>query len=543
MIGGYRLTSIYFSFVLSLLLYTTIGQVSHADERVLSIRELMNEKENWRLFAENGSAFTVRGVIGSRTDAQLHMRNCPLPFYLKSPDSFPRLKPGVNVIRLQGRFQLARGKPQFSVSKVTSEFNLAQVHRQMSVDIDPTDPEAWRKLAEYTASEAEFYDSAELFQVAARAFEHSYLVARTQAGGTNARQIKEWIAAMREFGVSDDAVEIWEYERLQMLWDELRRSRKRSSEQLLQLAKTVSQTSKASLKPLEVPLPQLEEQYQKAPVETFREANQTQQNRLWRLLYREIMLDEILSSAKTDGSNADRIRDAIAKNVPDRPDLIQKHDSLWLDWRFSQLSKAGRDEAIELSTEYRNRQQPDRAQEVLETWLEKRLEFWKKDEAAGYVRAAQQYLDLLEDRDPAYELLRKAWRLSPGEEQTASALRALGYRLHGGTWITKKKYDALPPDPVEEAISRGEVLKGMTASQVLRALGKAEQKRHAFSRGHVSEAWVYGEDNRKRLVIHMLRSATTPSEQARVIAIGEMNAVTDTLTVPDKDDEPDDQNN
>ncbi|MDG2389477.1 MAG: hypothetical protein P8M30_09195 [Planctomycetaceae bacterium] len=497
-------------------------QNAYAEERVISIRELLDVQNKWSLFAENNISFTVRGVIGSRTDAQIHMRKCNLRFLLDSPDSFPRLKPGSKMVKLEGRFQLQGKDPSFRVTKANSEFSLEQVHLQMSVDIDVTDPLEWRKLARYTAAESKFYDNRDLFLVAARSFEHSYIVARTQKGNATIEEITNWVAEMKAFGVPKDALEVWDYERLMLEWRKLQISAAKQSDPFLRFAKEVATKYPVALTPLDVPVPKLEAMSERNSLVTFREADQSQQDRLWRLLYREVMKREILLSAKADGSNADNIRDQMKDAIPDLPDMYLSYDLLWLDWRFSQLSQSGKEEAIKLSAEYRKRKQPERGLIALETWLEKRLELWSQDGASGYVRAAQHYLELLEDKEKAYELLLKAWKLSPGEEETVKALESIGYRLHSGSWILKSNYDKLPPDPIQSAIRNGEVIKGMTASQVERAIGKPEERRFSFSTGHISESWMYGDSQRKRTVVHLLRPATVEGQFAKVIAVGEL---------------------
>jgi hypothetical protein len=503
-----------------------VGQTVCADERVISIRELLDVQKNWTLFAENNTSFVVRGVIGSRTDAQIHMRKCNLRFLLDSSESFPRLKPSSKMVKLTGRFQLEGKAPIFRVTKANSEFSLEQVHRQMSVDIDVTDPSAWRKLARFTAAESEFYENPELFLVAAKAFEHSYIVARTQKGNATSEEITNWVAEMKTFGVPKDALEVWEYERFMLDWRKLQNSTEmKNSDQFLRFAKEVATKYPVALTPLDVPVPKLESLSESHPLVTFREADQSQQDRLWRLFYREVMKKEILSTAKADGSNADKIRDQLKDALPDLPDLYLSYDLLWLDWRFSQLSQSGKEEAIKLSAEYRKRKQPERGLIALETWLEKRLELWSQDGASGYVRAAQHYLELLEDKEKANELLLKAWKLSPGEAETAKALESLGYRLYSGSWILKANYDKLSPDPIQSAIRNGEVIKGMTARQVERALGKPEERRFSFSTGHISEAWIYGDSKRKRTVVHLLRAANVDGQFAKVIAVGELKSL------------------
>lgn len=507
------------------------GMLLHAaqDERVISIRELMDVKEKWPLFAENKIRFTVRGRVGSRTNEEIHMRKCELRFLLKSKDNFPKLKPGSFMIKFTGHFDLNEKTPVFRVSRVYSEFSQENLHSQKSVDMKTTDPKAWRKLATYTAAEAKFYDDEDLFRLAAEAYEHAYRVERTTLENESPEQIQNWITQMKTFGVSADAIELWEHELFQIRWRKIKNEPKENREAILRLASDISQKYPQALTPLEVDLPKLEASYQADPVKLFHESDQKQQDRLWRLFYRSLMTTEILARAKPSGENAAQVRKELQDAVPDDPELIQSYDQLSLDWRFSQLDRAGRDEAVQLSSDYRQRNLPDRAREALKLWIDERLKTWKREGAAGYVRAARESVNLLEDREWAYELLEQAWKLSPGENEIEEAFASIGYRRHSGKWITTVEYEKLPPDPIEVAIQKGSVLEGMTPHQVRRSVGSARRKQISFSAGHISEAWIYGEKTQKQLVVHFLRASHLPVEQGKVIAIGELPQATNEI--------------
>ncbi|MBD3672431.1 MAG: hypothetical protein HUJ26_02795 [Planctomycetaceae bacterium] len=507
----------------ALLFFPTAGEAVQ-EQRTLSVRELIDTKSKWPLFAENKIRFSVRGRVQSLTGNEIHMKNCKLRFLLNNADSFPKLKGQSKMIKLDGHFDLLNNKPVFRVTRVLAEFSQEQLHRQRSVDMKSSDPEAWRKLADYTAAEAKFYDDDDLFQIAAQAFEHSFQLERINRNDETPRDLIEWIRRMKSFGVSEDSLEMWEHDRFQQQWRELKTKQNLSSENLLRLARDIAERFPQALKPLEVNLPKLEEAYWKDPEKVFRESDQSRQDRLWRIFYKTLLSQEILNRALQTGENGDRIVKELKDAVPEEREMIREHDEKWMDWRFSRLDVAGRDEAVQLSAAYRERNEPERAIEVLKTWLEERLKTWQKEGAVGYVRAARESVSLLEDRERAYELLEKAWKLSPGEQEIEDAFASIGYRRHSGQWITTDAYAKLPPDPIEEAIRSGDVIEGMTPSQVKRSVGVAQKKQLSFSAGHISEAWIYGEESQTQLVVHFLRASHLPAEKGKVIAIGEQKA-------------------
>jgi tetratricopeptide (TPR) repeat protein len=294
---------------------------------------------------------------------------------------------------------------------------------------------------------------------------------------------------------------------------------------------------------LELPQPKLNEAYQKNPQQLFSESDDDRRQRLLRLFYMNVTRTEILLNADSKGRNAEEILERLKASLPDDPDLINRFEDLRLSWRFSQLPQASRDAAIELSQEYRERKLPEKARHTLEVWLEARLKNWRQEGARGLVRAAEEYLSLLEDDQTAHKLLLQAWKLAPGEEDTKSALQRLGYRLHGDRWITEKEFEKIAPDRVEEAIKNGEVLLEMTARDVRRALGAPSEIHTSVSAGEVLQSWIYGEPGTLRSVVHLARSSQYPADQAQVIAIGELKAkkLERGETVPETSEENDEE--
>lgn len=504
---------------------------------VRSVRQILEVKKSWPLFAENEIPFVLQGHIGSVTNNEIHMRYCrELRFFLSSDTDPLRLPPGKTMVKLTGKFKMRDETPIFEVDKIETTSSFVQQHRARSVEIKFRDPDAWRKLAANTKAEAVFNQSPELHALAREAFVKACREERAEKKQVTDENLAAWITEMKKFGVEQQVLDVWEHERLWQKWRSVQSAS--DPDVALRFANELATKFPEARTPLELPQPKLHEAYRQNPQELFSEADEDRRKRLLRLFYMDVLRREILMKADPKGSNADAVAARLKASLPDDPDLINRYEDLHLSWRFSQLPQASRQAAIELSREYRERQLPKKARETLEVWLEARLASWRKEGARGLVRAAGEYTTLLEDETTAHELLLNAWKLAPGEDDTKAALERLGYRLHDGRWITEKEFEDLPPDRIEEAIKAGEVLLQMTANDVRRALGLPAEIKTSVSAERVTQAWIYGEPGTVRSVVHLLRSSGQPVEQARVIAIGELKPHTRRTAEPREEDSP-----
>jgi hypothetical protein len=137
------------------------------------------------------------------------------------------------------------------------------------------------------------------------------------------------------------------------------------------------------------------------------------------------------------------------------------------------------------------------------------------------LKAADEYIDLTEDRDKGVALLKEAYNLSPDSERIAERLTQLDYRLDDREWIPKRDVKKRPETPIQKAIREGRVIKGMTASQVRSVLGMATSVARIATAGQISELWIYGERNATRITVHMLRR--TPRSPLTAIRVAQVS--------------------
>lgn len=481
-------------------------------------RQIVENKASWPLYAETKTRFSVIGYIGSRTDRQIHMKNCELRFVMKESTEFPNLFKRSKFLKLKGHFDLDEKKPYFLVESVDTTPALIQRFRAEALSIDSKDFQSQRKLGDLIKKEADFYEDEELHAKAREIYFQSLRVERESTKNLTPELLDGWIEQLKSYDIAETIQNEWTHDSLWLRWRNLKNPR---GTEFKQFARLLAEKFPAARTVLETPQPNLQSQYLKNPERLFANSGSEQRSKLARLFYIEVLVRDLEQEARADGSNGDEIAKRYRELLPELPEKFSEHENAWLAWRSSGLEQASRDEAIALSRDYRSRNRTDEAREVIDTWLKARLKVWKKDGASGLLRGAEEYLDLLEDRTQAVSLLKSAWNLAPRNEEIEKKLADLGFHRHQGDWITQEQFDKLPPDPFLEAIKRGDVVKGMSPDQVQRAWGKPAETHMSFSAGRIGHIWVFGERGSKQSTVHFLRESNLDFEQSRVIAIGE----------------------
>jgi hypothetical protein len=494
-----------------------VSPVSGAEPEY-TVRQMVENEASWPLYGETKTRFSIVGSIGSRTDQQIHMKNCELRFMMKPSTEFPHLFKRSKFLKLKGYFDLDEKKPVFWVESIDTTPALMQRFRAEALSLDSGDFKSQRKLADLVKKEADFNDDEELQEKARELYYLSIRVERESIKNPTPEMLEGWVEQLKGYGIAETIQKEWTHDALWLRWRNLKNPR---GTEYKQFARLLADRFPSARTFLETPQPLLQTEYLKSPNRVFANADAEQRNKLVRLFYIEVLGRDLEQAALADGSNGDEIARRYRELLPELPDKVSEHEDAWLAWRSAGLEEASRDEAIALSREFRMRNRAEEARNVLDTWLKARLKVWKKDGASGLLRGAEEYLDLLEDRTQAVSLLKSAWNLAPRNEEIEKKLAALGQFRHQGDWITQEQFDKLPPDQFLEAIKRGEVVKGMSPDQVLRALGKPSETHTSISAGHIGLVWVFGESGSNRLTVHFLRESQLDFDKSLVIAIGE----------------------
>jgi len=253
----------------------------------------------------------------------------------------------------------------------------------------------------------------------------------------------------------------------------------------------------------------------------YLQADEKTRRKLHRIFYGDVLLASILRAANRKGSDGFVIADLIDNALPERHGLAELQRERELKERLAHVDRLTRPEMLDLADRFRRKKQPDKADETVANWLKATEKQLRTEGPVGLMRAAEEYIDLLEDEEKAIELLKEAYKLSPESERISERLTQLEYRLQDGEWIPAKLVKERLETPIQKAIRAGRVIEGMTATQVRRTLGAATSVTRIATSGQVSELWIYGEPSGSRITIHLLRR--TPRSPLTAIRIAQVS--------------------
>jgi hypothetical protein len=343
----------------------------------------------------------------------------------------------------------------------------------------------WYDLGAWAAQRGAFYKDQELLARSEEAYQKGIDSERLALARDNPEGLFELAEKARTLKLPEKRAQELLHEGLVILWQKTRRQ---SGEPVVELARMISERLADSTKRLDHVDTELEKEYFAAP------------------LYADVTLRTILSDLKADGSNGFAIAEKIEKQLPERVEQIAHCQDLALAARAKEVESLTKSELLTLAATYRERGQPQTAEQLTESWLTLRRRRLESDDTEGLIQLADDYRGLLNRSDIANRLLLESWARNPKAADLAERLQQAGYRLHEGEWMTEEQYKARPEGRLEQAIRSGRVDIGMNASQVRRSLGEPPRIARSATAGQVSEVWTYDQANSTRLVVRLRRN-------------------------------------
>lgn len=482
-----------------------LGLAAQADAAPRSVESLVAEKAQWASHASAGTSMTIEGRLSSLAGPQMRFRNCDLRF--QSSDGKPLVRPTRNTenVVVFGRFASISGKPVFLIEKLNASLSDLDSFRGRTRELRDGKPADWYELGRWAAARGRFYDDKEL-DVKSR---EAYLEAIQRERKALPPDAVEPLVALSkkavELGLPDALRMEFVHDAWRRRWDA---ARKEDSKSLRSFAESLSAELPGAREPLNPHAPELATAYLRNPQGVYRDANEATRFRLHRVFFIEVLRKAIVSDAQPDGSNGYQIAAELDERIPEDHADAEAFREKELALRVKRVENSTRQEVVELSRELEARNQPQRARQVVETWLKTRAERLRKDGPTGLMQAADEYETLLKDRETAVKFLMEAYE-QDSSEVTAKRLYQRGYQLKNGRWFSKAEAETIPEDPVQIALRQGRVVAGMTGEQVRKALGAPEAVARAASAGEVNEVWSYSNVGKQNLLVHLRRIGRT----------------------------------
>lgn len=470
-----------------------------------SIQEFLTYKPKWNEFVLTSYTWNLEGRYAVIGDGAMQFTNCPLSFVVSKEVARNRGTSGV--VEVTGKLVNEDKKLVFRVEQMTPRPSDMETVRLKRYQIDSTEPKEWYRVADWARQRGEFYDDRELKEAARDLDRNGVLTDFRRLNPLDEQALTDLVRLAREKHVEEDLVQ-------QILHESLRsrlaniRSKPFSDASYRDLLVKLNQELRGCTTPLETFPQQLYQDYESNAKQVYASANAAQREKLHRLFYADVMTARILHDAREDGSNGFELADRFRADVPERTDLIQRYDDMAVKWQMQRLDVMPRDQLLDLTRRLDRMGRNEAAVEAKRGWLISRESLYRKDGARGLVDLANQWLDLLNDKDAAVQLYIDAWRANPQYSPASDWLTAQGYRQVNDGWFPASAMPAPIETPVQVAIREGRVERGMTSAQVRAALGgePASITRMASST-QINEWWIYEDAG---VVVQLARQIRDP---------------------------------
>jgi hypothetical protein len=463
--------------------------------------------------------YTIEGRVSLYSKDRLRLLRCDVPFLSKSElPVFSRKLPNVEVtgkIVVDSR----SGEYSFEVSSVREvasdleKFN--ELHRK--VRQEPADK--WYELGRWAEARGEFYKDDVLLARSEDAYRHAIALERKELAREKPEALLELAEKSSTYRVPPALRQEIIHEAFYRLWKGSQKSAIRDVEDL---ASRMAKQLPGSTETMNYWPDELLKKYLSEPLETYASADAATRRKIHRLLYVDLMMRTIVSRLEDDASNGFEIAEQIDLVIHEQGSRAEEYRDRALKSRAAEIDKLTRTQVIELAEKYRSRQEPKQADQVLESWLTKRLRGLDPDDTEGLLDVTDDYRRLLRQEALADRLLIEAWKRNPKAGDIIERLKELGYRLFEGSWLSAAEFSDRPEGQLEQAIRQGRVETGMTAGNVRRALGEPLSKARAATAGQVTEVWTYGLSDASRLVVRFVKR--TDQKESTVVNVAQQSA-------------------
>jgi hypothetical protein len=436
-------------------------------------------------------------AAGGQTEFKL--QRCEIAFRMDRP--LPAQPKGRNY-SVTGKLRRDGGKTVCEVQSLREVPSDIDQFRERKRGVKRGDSAAMYELAGWAKQRGEFYTDVELLSASDEAYQDGLEIERRALAVNDFEGRFRLAAKAREIKLTDEVVWPLVHDGYRVKWKQVQQAKPSEWDRL---ARDLGRDLPGSDEPLSSPETELRRQYESQPLETYAATTAGVRRKLHRILFSEIVLKSVTSRLASDFGNGFEIADEIDKRVPESRAKAEEIRDKTLAARAGEVNRLSRAQVLELAKQYRDRKQPQPAEQLLTAWLMNRRQRLNADDIEGHVQLADEYRALLNRADLGDALLIETITKHPEAKQVAERLEQLGYRKRDGRWLTTKEFQAQPEAAIERAVREGRVVVGMTADLVRKSLGQPVSRSRSVSAGQVSEVWMYGTAGNSRLAVFLLR--------------------------------------
>lgn len=473
---------------------------AHAAPRLYSIAEFNAAQANLR-----GVEIRVEGRVSTYGNNIIRFRHCDKVLF-RTPEGLLASLKGVKNVEVTGTLTREDGRTEFQVTSVRQLPTDLETFQKRRREVRLDSPEQWSELGEWARRRAAFYDNdPDLLARGEEALLRAIEIRRRNAARTAPEQFLQLAADVRKLNLPETLYRSLVHEAYWLRWE---LTQKKTGAVLEALASDIEHDLPGSAEPLRAPDAALRKKYLANPLKIYDVADEPERRALHRMLYSEVVLRQISSRLASDAGNGFEMADLLEQRLPEQRALAESWRDRALAGRAAEVDTLPRKEMLALAEQYRTRNQPRQADQIIESWLTLRRRKLQADDIEGLLQLTDEYRTLLKRDDVADRILFEVYEANPGATETAERLERRGYRLKDGRWITAEEFNTRPEGMLERALREGRVEVGMTGAQVRKSVGEPLVIAKAATAGLVTEIWIYGQGNAARLVIRLAKRAT-----------------------------------
>ena len=495
--------------------------------QVASVSEMIQQKDQWKNFAEDGRKLQFEGRFqGRAADTFLLDKfgvSCRLPSNIKLPD---RMRAGQR-LDVTGKFVSNDGKLSFLVSRLAVRDTDVEQIIKLANAIPADESDQLLSLAEQFIQTAEFYDDKSLQQeiigVRTRAVTHK----RKIAGG-DLEKLRTVLSLGESLDVDQQLLSSLRFETLLTEWQ----SAGADLEALLKKAQSLEGWDR------QVPeTPQrLKDAFPKKAVTTYDSGSDDDRKWLHRLFFVAIRLQQLQATLKSDGSNGLMLAELIRREFPGETATAAALEEREVVYQLGRVDSLSRQELQQLTHLLNRLVRKEKIPEVIEQWMSAQERRFGTANLPALLRTADEHLFVAEllpgtdHQNQGIELLKQAWSMASLEApqdagQIADRLKRLGWEQLDGRWMTAQQVQMLPENDIQLAVREGRVVQGMTGEQVVRTLGQPARISRLGSSRLMRELWIYDAEGDSGLVVRFRRTLVGKIDDAIVEDVSKISVI------------------
>ncbi|MBI3861687.1 MAG: hypothetical protein HY290_07310 [Planctomycetia bacterium] len=477
-----------------------------AQAEPLSTREFLEKLEGWRAADRDVSTLTleVEGRVSLYSKDRFRLVKCPDVLFLSRTDLPEKSRKSLNVVAVGKLTHDPKSRDYtFRVSTVRVVPGELERFFEKRRQLSRASADEWYALGRWVALRGEFYADDKLLAHADEAYRHGLDIERKAKSKVDPEGLLELADKARGHSLPSLAYELT-HEAFCLLSEQASKEPIKASSKL---AERVAAELPGAKEPLTFIPKDLIDDYKRRPVPTYAAADGPTRRKLHRWLYVELQLRIIVPGLAPDGSNGFEIAEQIDRVVPEQQALAEEYRDRALKSRAAEVESLTRSQVIELYEQYRLRNQPRAADDLLESWLTMRKQGLEPDDTEGLLNLSEDYRQMLKRNDLADRLLIDGLAKNPKAADLIERLEKDGYRLFEGRWISDREFASRPEGKLELAIRNGLVERGMTASHVRRSRGKPDSQSRSATAGQVVELWSYNLADSSQIIVRFVKRA------------------------------------